>query len=90
MSVPHRTGKKVHNTVCTPRVLLIPDQFEKLAAEFVDQLHSVPLYDVHRKRALASEYFRKVQTIIVDNICALPDDNPNSVKSVIALDLLAE
>ena len=74
----------------TTRVLLMPDQFEKLAREFVDELHKIPLYDVDSKRKLASEYLRKVQTIIRDNIIELPENGPNSVKAVIACNLLVD
>lgn len=76
--------------MCTPRVLLTPDQFQELAAEFVNQLHEVPLYDVQTKRTLASEYLRKVQTVIRNNICELPDADSNSVKALIAIDMLVD
>jgi hypothetical protein len=71
-------------------VLLTPDQFQELAAEFVNELHKVPLYDVQSKRTLASEYLRKVQTVIRNNICELPDADSNSVKAVIAFDMLVD
>ena len=76
--------------MCTPRVLLTPDQFQELAAEFVNQLYEVPLYDVQTKRTLASEYLRKVQTVIRNNICELPDADSNSVKALIAIDMLVD
>ena len=74
----------------TNRALLTPDQFEKLASEFVDELHKVPLYDVDNKRRLAAQYLTRVQTIIWHNITELANDEPTSVKAVIACDLLAD
>jgi len=76
--------------VSTTRVLLTPEQIEKLARELVEELHKIPLYDVDSKRRLASEYLRKVQTIIRDNIIELPDNEPNSVKAVIACNMLVD
>ena len=73
----------------TVRILPTSAQIEQVATEFVDELHKIPLYDVASKRRLTSEYLRKVQDIILENICKLTDDEAKSVKAMVALNMLA-
>jgi hypothetical protein len=56
------------------RVLLTSKQFEQLAQEFIDELHKISLYDTVRKRRLASNYLKTVQSLIVSNICELEEN----------------
>ena len=73
------------------QIVLTAQQFDDLACEFVNQLHEIPLYDVARKQRLASEYLRRVQSLLAENIVAnineLPEDS--SVLSVLLAERLS-
>jgi len=71
-----------------PHVRLTQAQLNELAEEALCELHKIPLYDFEKKLGLVSEYLKKVESIILDNIKKLPEDDSRSVLRVAMVDRL--
>ncbi len=56
------------------RILLTKEQIETLSKQFVDKLQKIPPSRTDAKRELISEYIKKVQDMIANNIKNFTND----------------
>jgi len=72
------------------RILLSKEQLEGLSTEMVGKLHQIPLYDIDAKKGLIAEYIKKGQSLIVDNIINLVNDEPDGSVRLVLTQILTD
>ncbi len=67
-------------------IFLSKEQIETISNQFINELHSIPLYDTDTKKDLFAEYTKKIEMMIIGNMKTIINKDPDcDAKKLFAL-----